>query len=132
MRRYAVAGTATSAELDQLVRTVAKEFEQDGFVPVESVDEADFVLNMFDAENPKAFRRKARETCSAAFYELGDAPQDVLKASYPCWCGHFRTSSSSTSRGKAWFTTMEQGTYKVSEDYKDIYARLARSRSRSS
>jgi hypothetical protein len=126
MRRYAVAGTSTSAELSELVRTVAKEFERDGFVPVESVDDADFVLNMFDAENPKAFRRKARGTYSAAFYELDDAPEDVLKASYPMLV---RTLSNvvllHVPRQGTWFTTMEQGTYKVSEDPKDIYARLA-------
>ncbi len=81
---------------------------------------------MFDAENPKAFRRKARGTYSAAFYELDDAPEDVLKASYPMLV---RTLSNvvllHVPRQGTWFTTMEQGTYKVSEDPKDIYARLA-------
>jgi ribulose-5-phosphate 4-epimerase/fuculose-1-phosphate aldolase len=126
MRRYAVAGTPTSDDLESIVRAVAREFESDGFVPVESVDDADFVLNMFDASNPKAFRRKARGTYSAAFYELEDEPDDVLKASYPMLV---RTLSNvvllHVPRKGTWFTTMEQGTYKVSEDPKDIYERLA-------
>jgi len=126
MRRYAVAGTPTSADLDSIVRGVAEEFEHDGFVPVESVDEADFVLNMFDAESPRAFRRKARGTYSAAFYELVDKPEDVLKASYPMLVRTLSNVVLLHVPGKGtWFTTMEQGTYKVSEDPKDIYERLA-------
>ena len=126
MRRYALAGTPTSAELERIVRAVAEEFEQDGFVPVDDVHEADFVLNMFDAEAPKAFRRKARGTYSAAFYELDEQPEDVLKASYPMLV---RTLSNvvllHVPRKGTWFTTMEQGTYKVSEDPREIYERLA-------
>jgi hypothetical protein len=126
MRRYAVAGTPTSDDLVSIVRAVATEFEHDGFVAVESVDEADFVLNMFDASSPKAFRRKARGTYSAAFYELDEEPDDVLKASYPMLVRTLSNVVLLHVPGKGtWFTTMEQGTYKVSEDPKDIYARLA-------
>jgi ribulose-5-phosphate 4-epimerase/fuculose-1-phosphate aldolase len=126
MRRYAVAGTPTSADLERIVRAVAGEFEQDGFVAVDSVDEADFVLNMFDAEAPKAFRRKARGTYSAAFYELDDEPDDVLKASYPMLVRTLSNVVLLHVPGKGtWFTTMEQGTYKVSEQPHEIYERLA-------
>ena len=38
---------------------------------------------MFDAEQPKAFRRQSRGTYSASFYELDAVPDDVLKTSYP-------------------------------------------------
>ena len=38
---------------------------------------------MFDAADPKAFRRASRGTYSAAFYELPEAPDDALKESYP-------------------------------------------------
>jgi ribulose-5-phosphate 4-epimerase/fuculose-1-phosphate aldolase len=126
MRRYAVAGTPTSADLDRIVRAVAKEFEDDGFLAVESVDDADFVLNMFDAASPKAFRRKARGTYSAAFYELDEEPEDALKASYPMLVRTLSNVVLLHVPGKGtWFTTMEQGTYKVSEDPRDIYERLA-------
>jgi ribulose-5-phosphate 4-epimerase/fuculose-1-phosphate aldolase len=126
MRRYAVAGTPTSADLERIVRAVASEFEQDGFVAVDSVDEADFVLNMFDAVAPKAFRRKARGTYSAAFYELDEEPDDVLKASYPMLVRTLSNVVLLHVPGKGtWFTTMEQGTYKVSEDPNEIYERLA-------
>src|SRR4029453_13338820 len=82
-RRYAIWGTATSPEHEQWVRAIGKEFEQDEFEPVDEVAEADFVLNMFDPEDPKAFRRASRGTYSAAFYELPDAPENALKESYP-------------------------------------------------
>ena len=37
---------------------------------VDDIADADFVLNMFDANEPKAFRRQSRGTYSASFYEL--------------------------------------------------------------
>jgi ribulose-5-phosphate 4-epimerase/fuculose-1-phosphate aldolase len=125
-RRYAISGQASSPVLERLVRDVAAEFENDDFVLVDHVDEADFVLNMFEADSPKAFRRKARGTYSAAFYELDEMPDDVLKASYPMLV---RTLSNvvllHVPREGTWFTTMEQGTYRVSEDPREIYERLA-------
>src|SRR5499427_3480948 len=83
MRKYAIWGTATSAAHEEWVRRVGVEFERDGFEFVDDIAEADFVLNMFDAADPKAFRRSSRGTYSAAFYELDAAPDDALKASYP-------------------------------------------------
>jgi ribulose-5-phosphate 4-epimerase/fuculose-1-phosphate aldolase len=126
MRRLAVAGTPTSPEQDAFVRALAGEFVRHGFIPVEKVDEADFVLNQFDPERPKAFRRKARGTYSASIYELAEEPGDVLRASYPMLV---RTLSNVVllrvpGRG-VWFTTMEQGTYHVSESPAEIYERLA-------
>jgi hypothetical protein len=83
VRRYAIWGTATSPAHEEWVRAVGKQFEADDFVLVDDIADADFVLNMFDAEDPKAFRRASRGTYSAAFYELDEAPEDPLKASYP-------------------------------------------------
>ena len=68
MRRYAIWGTATSPEHEAWVRSIGAEFEADGFVLVDDIADADFVLNMFDAEQPKAFRRQSRGTYSASFY----------------------------------------------------------------
>ena len=99
MRKYAIWGTATSPEHEAWVRDIGKQFEADDFLYVDDIADADFVLNMFDPEDPKAFRRASRGTYSAAFYELDEAPDDALKASYPmlvrsrgafasgsCWC----------------------------------------------
>ena len=93
------------------METVAAEFEQDQFDRVDSVDDADFVLNMVDGANPKAFRRKSRGTYSASFYELPSVPEDVLKESYPMLSAPWQTSSLLRVPGKGvWFTTMERGT----------------------
>ena len=62
MRKYAIWGTATSPAHEEWVRAIGREFERDEFVAVEDIADADFVLNMFDAENPKAFRRSSRGT----------------------------------------------------------------------
>ena len=78
MRKYAIWGTATSESHGQWVRSIGTEFESDGFARVDDIAAADFVLNMFDAEQPKAFRRQSRGTYSASFYELDAVPDDVL------------------------------------------------------
>jgi ribulose-5-phosphate 4-epimerase/fuculose-1-phosphate aldolase len=126
MRRYTISGETSSPDLETLVRTVAAEFERDGLVRVDSVDEADFVLNMTDAARPKAFRRKSRGTYSASFYELPEEPEDVLKQSYPMLV---RTLSNVVllyvKDVGVWFTTMERGTYRVSDDPAEIFERLA-------
>ena len=53
MRTYAIWGTPTSPEHEAWVRSIGRAFETDGFEQVEDVAEADFVLNMFDAEQPE-------------------------------------------------------------------------------
>ncbi len=125
MRTYAIWGTATSPAHEEWVRAVGEQFEQDDFVAVDDVAKADFVLNMFDAADPKAFRRASRGTYSAAFYELPEAPKDALKESYPMLV---RTLSNVVllrvpDKG-VWFTTMERGTYHVEDDPGAIYERL--------
>ena len=78
VRTYAIWGTATSPAHEEWVREVGKQFEKDAFRAVDDVAEADFVLNMFDAADPKAFRRASRGTYSAAFYELPASAAPVL------------------------------------------------------
>ncbi|MFO7573438.1 MAG: class II aldolase/adducin family protein [Gaiellaceae bacterium] len=126
MRKYAIWGTATSPAHEEWVRSIAVEFEKAGFAPVDDVADADFVLNMFDAADPKAFRRASRGTYSAAFYELSEAPDDPLKASYPMLVRTLSNVVLLHVPGEGvWFTTMEQGTYHVHDDSSAIYARLA-------
>jgi ribulose-5-phosphate 4-epimerase/fuculose-1-phosphate aldolase len=108
------------------VRAVGLEFERDEFERVADIAEADFVLNMFDPADPKAFRRSSRGTYSAAFYELSEAPEDALKESYPMLVRTLSNVVLLRVPGQGvWFTTMERGTYHVSEDAKEIYERLA-------
>jgi ribulose-5-phosphate 4-epimerase/fuculose-1-phosphate aldolase len=106
------------------VRGIGHQFEQDDFVQVEDVAEADFVLNMFDPADPKAFRRASRGTYSAAFYELPEAPANVLKESYPMLVRTLSNVVLLRVPGEVWFTTMERGTYHVSDDPAEIYERL--------
>ena len=80
MRTYAIWGTATSPAHAEWVQTIGKQFEKDDFVPVDDIAEANFVLNMFDAANPKAFRRASRGTYSAASVMLG-LPVRIARAS---------------------------------------------------
>ena len=109
MRRYAIWGTSTSPAHEGWVTSVGKQFERDDFAKVDDVADADFVLNMFDPEDPKAFRRASRGTYSAAFYELPETPDDVLKASYPMLVRTLSNVVLLRIPGEGvWFTTMER------------------------
>src|SRR6476620_11629307 len=126
MRSYAVWGTATSPAHEAWVRSVGAAFESDGFTLVDDVADADFVLNMFDANEPKAFRRQSRGTYSASFYELESMPDDVLKTSYPMLVRTLANVVVLHVPGRGvWFTTMERGTYKISDDPAEAFERLA-------
>jgi ribulose-5-phosphate 4-epimerase/fuculose-1-phosphate aldolase len=125
VRRYAIWGTSTSPAHEEWVEAIGKQFERDDFVRVEDVNDADFVLNMFDVADPKAFRRASRGTYSAAFYELPETPEDVLKASYPMLVRTLSNVVLLRIPGEGvWFTTMERGTYHVADDPEAIYERL--------
>ena len=117
MRTYAIWGTATSPEHETWVQSIGTAFESDGFSLVDDIADADFVLNMFDAAQPKAFRRQSRGTYSASFYELDAVPEDVLKTSYPMLVRTLANVVVLHVPGQGvWFTTMERGTYKISDD----------------
>jgi len=112
--------------LSAWVEAIGREFEQDGFVRVDDIADADFVLNMFDAQAPKAFRRQSRGTYSASFYELDAMPEDVLKTSYPMLVRTLANVVVLHVPGHGvWFTTMERGTYKISDDPGEVFERLA-------
>ena len=81
---------------------------------------------MFDAEDPKAFRRSSRGTYSASFYELDEVPEDVLRTSYPNLVRTLANVVVLHVPGQGvWFTTMERGTYKISDDPAEVFERLA-------
>ena len=110
----------------QWVRAVGKAFEADGFELVDDHADADFVLNMFDTDDPKAFRRSSRGTYSASFYELDEVPEDVLRTSYPNLVRTLANVVVLHVPGQGvWFTTMERGTYKISDDPAEVFERLA-------
>ena len=126
MRTYAIWGTPTSDAHEAWVNSVGGEFERDEFERVDDVAEADFVLNMFDPEQPKAFRRQSRGTYSASFYELDEVPEDVLRTSYPNLVRTLANVVVLHVPGEGvWFTTMERGTYKISDDPAEVFERLA-------
>ncbi len=126
MPRYAIWGTDTSPSHKAWVETIGARFEADGFERVDDHAEADFVLNMFDAATPKAFRRSSRGTYSASFYELDAVPDDVLRTSYPMLVRTLANVVVLHVPGEGvWFTTMERGTYKISDDPAEVFERLA-------
>src|SRR6476646_3848388 len=126
MRTYAIWGTATSPEHEAWVRSVVAVSERENITLVDAIADPDFVRNMFDAQDPKAFRRQSRGTYSASFYELDSMPEDVLKTSYPMLVRTLANVVVLHVPGRGvWFTTMERGTYKISDDPREVFERLA-------
>jgi ribulose-5-phosphate 4-epimerase/fuculose-1-phosphate aldolase len=126
VRKYAIWGTSTSPGHKAWVETIGQAFENDGFARVDDIADADFVLNMFGAEAPKAFRRASRGTYSASFYELDEVPEDVLKTSYPMLVRTLANVVVLRVPGRGvWFTTMERGTYEIPDDPAVVFERLA-------
>lgn len=107
---YAVAGTATSPELEAFAAELTRAIEEAGWA-----EEGELVVNLVDPDAPKPFRRKSRGTFVAALYELDEVPEDTLAATYPMLVRALANVVLLYVPGEdaVWFTTMERGSYHV-------------------
>jgi ribulose-5-phosphate 4-epimerase/fuculose-1-phosphate aldolase len=100
--------------LGEFAHRLGEALEASGIVHTEDPLDADLVLNLIDAEQPKPFRRKSRGTFVAALYAQDEEPEDGLRQSYPLLVRALANvvlcyvPSSGVS-----FTTMERGHYTV-------------------
>jgi ribulose-5-phosphate 4-epimerase/fuculose-1-phosphate aldolase len=123
--RYVIAGEATSESLGRFAAEMGAALERDGWERREDVSEADLVLNLVDPAAPKAFRRRSKGTYSATLYELAEAPDEVLKASYPLLVRSLANIVLLRVEGEGvWFTTMERGHYGIDDDPVETVERL--------
>jgi len=111
---YTLWGQATSPAFERFAGELGAALERAGFEPAANATEADLVVNLVDASDPKPFRRKARGTFVAAIHELPDVPADVLQTNYPLLVRALANIVLCyvPNRG-VWFTTMERGHYGV-------------------
>ena len=123
--RYVIAGEPTSPSLERFADEMGVALERDGWERRDDVADADLVLNLVDPAAPKAFRRRSKGTYSATIYELPEAPEDVLKASYPLLVRSLANIVLLRVEGEGvWFTTMERGHYGIDDDPAETVARL--------
>jgi ribulose-5-phosphate 4-epimerase/fuculose-1-phosphate aldolase len=123
--RYVIAGEATSESLGRFAEEMGAALERGGWERREDVSEADLVLNLVDPAAPKAFRRRSKGTYSATLYELPEAPDEVLKASYPLLVRSLANIVLLRVEGEGvWFTTMERGHYGIEDDPAETVERL--------
>jgi ribulose-5-phosphate 4-epimerase/fuculose-1-phosphate aldolase len=122
--RYTLWGQPTSPGFERFAAELGAALERAGFERAGDPTEADLVLNLIDAGDPKPFRRRSRGTFVAAVHERGDVPDDVLQANYPLLVRALANIVLCyvPERG-VWFTTMERGHYGV--DASDGDAALA-------
>ena len=130
--KYAIAGKPLSQTMAHLAEALSASLEREGFGRVDDIHEANLVLNLIDAENPKPFRRKSRGTFAAAIHELPAEPDDVLALNYPLLVRALaNVVLCYVPGGGVWFTTPERGNYEVTADdgvgalAAEVIARLA-------
>lgn len=130
--KYAIAGEPQSQTMARLSEALSASLEREGFGRVDDVHEANLVLNLIDAENPKPFRRKSRGTFAAAIHELPQEPDDVLALNYPLLVRALANIVLCyVPDTGVWFTTPERGYYEVTADdgvgalAEQVIARLA-------
>jgi ribulose-5-phosphate 4-epimerase/fuculose-1-phosphate aldolase len=110
---YTLWGRATSPSFERFAEALDAALRRAGFEPANG-EEADLVLNLIDAHDPKPFRRRSRGTFVAAIHELPEVPQDVLQANYPLLVRALANIVLCyVPQEGVWFTTMERGHYGV-------------------
>jgi ribulose-5-phosphate 4-epimerase/fuculose-1-phosphate aldolase len=111
---YTLWGQPTSPAFKHFADELGAALERAGFSPAAGDAEADLVVNLIDASDPKPFRRKSRGTFVAAIHELPSVPSDVLQANYPLLVRALANIVLCYVPEKGvWFTTMERGHYGV-------------------
>jgi ribulose-5-phosphate 4-epimerase/fuculose-1-phosphate aldolase len=108
---YAILGEPRSDTLARLVGEIGTALAQHRFTPTE-LDDADFVLNLIDHDDPRSFRRRNRGIFAAALHERPETPG--LAAEYPLLVRALANIVLCHVPGEGvWFTTMEQGHFLV-------------------
>lgn len=109
---YAFAGQATTPRLGAFAEELGAALERAGFARTANVHDADLVLNLIDASDPKPFRRRSRGTFAAAIHELPEAPEDILRFNYPLLVRALANQVALyVPDHGVWFTTPERGHY---------------------
>ena len=113
----------------RLVGDIEAVLAQNSFTAT-GLDDADFVLNLIDHDDPKSFRRRNRGIFAAALHERAETPG--LLAEYPLLVRALANIVLCYVPGEGvWFTTMEQGHFLVEGDDPEPRAGSSRSWSRS-
>ena len=111
---YAVAGRAGSPSLERLVSELTGALDRAGFARPADATAADLVVNVFEPDAPRPFRRRSRGTFVAALHERSEPPEDVLLETYPLLVRALaNVGLCYVPPDEVWFTTMERGAYAV-------------------
>jgi len=109
---YSIAGNATEADLLHFGEELSNALERMSFKKTDNLHDADLVLNLIDANNPKPFRRRSRGTFAAAIHTVPEIPDDILRLNYPLLVRALANQVLVYVPGKGvWFTTPERGHY---------------------
>jgi hypothetical protein len=109
---YSIAGNASEADLLHFGEELSSALERMSFKKSDELHDADLVLNLIDANDPKPFRRRSRGTFAAAIHTVPEIPDDILRLNYPLLVRALANQVLVYVPGKGvWFTTPERGHY---------------------
>ncbi|MGH3051272.1 MAG: class II aldolase/adducin family protein [Gaiellaceae bacterium] len=112
---YVVAGEPAPS-LAPLVNELRAALERAGFAPASEETPPELVVNVVDRERARPFRRRSRGTFVAALHVVDATPPDPLREGYPILVRALANVSLTYVPGDGvWFTTLERGSYLVSE-----------------
>jgi hypothetical protein len=129
-RSFALYGDGATPRMRWFVEGLRRLMLERGYHELaEPGPEVQVVLNRIDAEKPRPYRRKSAPTFVVAVADVGEPPDDVLRAGYPLLVralANLAVMVSDDGAPAAHFVTLEQGRYFVRHtgDDDDFFARV--------
>ncbi|HYU67387.1 MAG TPA: class II aldolase/adducin family protein, partial [Jatrophihabitantaceae bacterium] len=124
LRSFALYGDGSSTRLGWFAEGLRRLMIERGYHQLpEPGPEVQVVLNRIDPERARPYRRKSAPTFVVALADVGEPPDDVLRAGYPLLVRALANLcvmvSNHDGSPAAHFVTLEQGTYAVHHDGSD-------------
>jgi ribulose-5-phosphate 4-epimerase/fuculose-1-phosphate aldolase len=132
-----VAGEPRTPLQHWLLEGLDREFRANGHLYAEEGQDPTLVINLTDARRPRPFRRRSQGTFVIGIIEVGERPEDILKAAYPLLVRSLSNLliyvvRAADGTAQTHFVTLEQGYYTINpqrseagEYFREVYRRLA-------
>lgn len=129
-------GKARTPLLQWFAEGVERELIARGHLHSSDGEDPNLVLNLTDPLHPRPYRRKSQGTFVVGVVEVGERPQDLLKAAYPLLVRSLSNLliyiTRTNGHSEVHFVTLEQGFYTIPLDqsdpdvfFQEIYRRIS-------
>lgn len=129
-------GEARTPLLQWFAEGVERELIARGHLHSSEGEDPNLVINLTDPRQPRPYRRKSQGTFVVGVIEVGERPEDLLKAAYPLLVRSLSNLliyiTRTADRSEVHFVTLEQGFYTIPVNREDpdaffgeIYKRIS-------